>query len=246
LKEDPNVGEAMKTVGIISDIHANTLALEAVMEELEDAERIFCLGDLVGIGPRPMEVVDSIRGDPRISSVMGNHDHNTVYGTELGPIRNFPRKPHHDWVRSRLGHEQMEYLAGLPLHLKVDIGGVVMAIMHRHPADCGSPVPYFDDPRREVVENFYQGVEGDLLFFGHTHVPLDVTGKRRYMNPGAVGAENMGRARFIRIDLRGDDHRIVPGRVRYDLDAVVSDMEAEEVPYRKFIEKRFFSHDSGY
>lgn len=227
-------------VGIIGDVHGNPRALESVLGCLDDAEIIYNLGDMVGIGPRPWEAVEMIRKDGRIRSVMGNHCHNTVHGTQLGPTDVVPRKPHHDWVRDQLDRDQMRYLKGLPIHLEEDIEGVRISVMHRHPDDCGSRVPYFDDPTPGVLDDFYDGVEGDLILFGHTHVPLDVHGGRRYFNPGAVGVQNGGKASFGILEVENGGFDLERREVKYDSAAVADEIMERGIPYRKFIVKTFF------
>jgi predicted phosphodiesterase len=224
----------------MSDLHANPWALEAVFGEIGDVERIYVLGDIVGIGPLPSETIDILRRDPRVLKVIGNHDHNTLYGTELGPTDIVPRKPHHQWVRSRLGPEQLEYLKAEMMIGSDD--GARFRFMHRHPLDCGSKVPYYDSPFPEVLDRFYSDVDGNVLFFGHTHFPLDVTGRtgRRYLNPGAVGAQNRGAASYIKVRT-GREHAVIERmEVGYDLEAVKEEIQRKEPPYWEFILGHFF------
>jgi len=225
---------------VLSDVHGNPWALEAVLSEIDDVDAVFVLGDLVGIGPRPAEALDILKRDRRVRRVMGNHDHNTLFGTELGPTENVPRRPHHDWVRSMLSASQLEYLK-CPMELRVR-DGVETVFMHRHPKDCGSKVPYFDDPSPEVLDGFYSDVDGDLLFFGHTHFPLDVTGKtgRRYVNPGAVGAQNGGLASFVVFETENGVGNLVRKEAPYDVQAVVDEILREKMPYHRFIVSHFF------
>ena len=61
-------------IGIISDIHANSEALKVVLEKLTKCERILCAGDLTGYYPDFNKVIDVVKNDPRITSILGNHD----------------------------------------------------------------------------------------------------------------------------------------------------------------------------
>ncbi len=224
----------------MSDIHGNPWALEAVLDEISDVDLIFVLGDMVGIGPLPSEAVDILKKDPRVRKVMGNHDHNTLHGTELGPTDIVPRKPHHAWVRSRLRPAQLDYL-GSEMMTGLD-DGVRFRFMHRHPSDCGSKVPYYDSPYPDVLDRFYSDVDGDVLFFGHTHFPLDVTGMsgRRYLNPGAVGAQNGGAASYIRVRTGKGAPIIERIESNYDIDAVREELKQRKPPYWEFISGHFF------
>ena len=227
-------------IGILSDIHANPWALEAVLEMITHVDRIYVLGDIVGIGPRPGEVIDMLKRDIRVNKVMGNHDHNTLYDTELGPTGIVPRRPHHEWMRSQLSSEQLSYLAS-PFELSLN-GTDRISFMHRHPSDCGSKVPYFDDPRPVVLDEFYSDVKGDIVFFVHTHIPLDLTGRtgRRYVNPGAIGAQDGGKASFAIMDTESGRNSIDRMEAPYDEQAVVEELALREVPYHRFISSHFF------
>ncbi len=229
----------METFAVISDVHGNLTALEAVLGSLEDIDLIYVLGDLVGIGPQPSEVLDMIMGDRRFQCVMGNHDHNTVHGTELGPTGIVPRRPHHDWVRSQLSEGQVDFLGGLPMVRSVNTPSGRAVMMHRHPQDCGSRVPYFPSPTADLLDGFYSDVGGDALFFGHTHSHLVMRGAsgRLYVNPGAVGAENGGSASFVTVS---GDLEVERVQVPYDIGSVRNMISGIALPYHQFIISNFF------
>ncbi len=233
-------------VAVCSDLHGNIDAVKNIWEALHDADRIICLGDIVGIGPHPREVLEHVLDDKRVIRVMGNHDMNTRDGTQLGPIQHVPRRPHHDWVRSELGELTKDLSS--PMSIKMELGGRKMVFMHRHPDDCGSKVPYFDRPFPEVLDDFYSDIDGDMIFFGHTHIPLMVMGNtgRSYLNPGSVGAENGGFSSFIVLDDENDKRIGVAKRtIGYDKEKVVLDLKRLKVPYHRFIIENFYN-DRGW
>lgn len=228
-------------IAVISDVHGNPLALENVLEDAGQVDLIYNLGDMVGIGPLPAETLDILIKDNRIRNVVGNHDHNTVNGTELGPIEEIPRKPHHDWVRSKLSDAHMNYL----LSPKVRSFGSDrdLVFMHRHPLDWWSKVPYFYDSSPGVMDSFYGDVRGDVLFFGHTHIPLDVKGSggRRYINPGSVGAENVGMSDYVVVKLKeGGIPSIEKRKIPYDREWIREKLREQEPPYWAHIFDHFF------
>jgi putative phosphoesterase len=226
---------------VVSDLHGNIEAVKAVWRDLEEVSRIYCLGDLVGIGPRPGEVLDMVLSDPRLVRVKGNHDHNTLNMTELGPISTLHRGPHHLWIRAKLTNEQLGMLES-PVHLREELGGISFSFMHRHPLDFHSKVPYFDEPTSRVLDDFYSDVGSDVLFFGHTHVPLDVEGAggKRYINPGAVGVQNEGVAGYALVNVSKGSVRIERRTARYDLDRVVLDINDQRAPFARNIIANFF------
>ncbi len=226
-------------IAVISDLHGNMDAVERVWDTLHDVDRIICLGDMIGIGPHPRKVLERAMDEPRLTWVMGNHELNTRDGTELGPLEEIQRKPHHDWVRGDIGDMVNELEA--PFFIRERIGKRSAVLMHRHPEDCFSKVPYFDRPFPSVMDEFYSDVDADMFFFGHTHVPLYLRGEqgRTYINPGSIGAENGGISTYVVID---DDRSVISMRtVPYDREKVISDLKRKEVPYHPFIARHFFS-----
>lgn len=233
-------------LAVLSDLHGNLEAVLNVWSTLHDIDRILCLGDIVGIGPHPGEVLEHILDDERVSWVMGNHDSNTRFDTELGPLKNISRRPHHDWVRKDMG-DRVD-LIDAPMSMSMMMGDRELVFMHRHPENCWEKVPYFERPFPEVLDDFYGDVEGDILFFGHTHVPLFVVSRdrRTYINPGSLGAENGGVSTYTVIDEEPSGVLGIGNRkVHYDLEKVRRDLKTKEVPYHRYITRHFFG-DSGY
>ncbi len=233
-------------IAVLSDLHGNLEAVRNVWNTLEDIDRIICLGDIVGIGPHPGDVLEFMMDDERVSWVLGNHDSNTRNDTELGPMRDIPRRPHHDWVRKDMG-DRVELLDA-PMSIGMKMCGRSLLFMHRHPDNCWDKVPYFENPFPEVLDDFYRGVDGDILFFGHTHVPLYVIGNRgrTYINPGSVGAENGGVATYSLLEeMNNGSVGIGIRKVQYDLEIVRRDLRRKDVPYHKYISAHFFRED-GY
>lgn len=149
---------------IISDIHSNLEAFLAVLVEIgkSGADRIICLGDIVGYGASPNECVDIIR-ERQIMSLIGNHDKAACGITEPYNFNPAARRAAL-WTRGELTPENREYLGGLPEE------GMIDGFMIVH----GSP----SDPDRYILSEYDAAEEFPLLgeyklcFFGHTHVSV--------------------------------------------------------------------------
>jgi putative phosphoesterase len=197
-------------LALISDIHANLSALEAVLKHLDaqSPDAIFCLGDLVGYGPQPNEVIDLIRAR-NIPCVEGNHDAGV---TGRMPIDHF-REPNRSviaWTRANITPENMAFLKSLELMQSAEYGGRSALFVHSSPVEphkwsyLNSAVKC-----RAVLEQ----VPHDLVFVGHTHIPGIVAdelgvmgmeaGYRYVINPGAVGQtrDEDTRAAYAVVDL---------------------------------------------
>lgn len=234
---------------VLSDLHANATALEAALQAAQGRwDRAVCLGDIVGYGPDPSEVVSRIR-KLGAETIRGNHDKAVaaiVPADDFNPIA----KAAVDWTRSQLSPENLTWLAALPQG-PATVDGIVLV----HGA--------FQD-EDEYVFTPEQALEGLLdssaavTFFGHTHqqggfayedassrlqilhvrprsiescAALRTEPKRRYLlNPGSIGQPRDGdpRAAFAIADLQ---HQIVEfRRVSYDISEVQSRMRAAHLP----------------
>ena len=175
---------------VLSDIHANLVALETVLAATEGAyDTIWCLGDVVGYGPRPNECVEIIR-DRAALCVMGNHDW-AVLGRPGINVDDF--NPHARqavlWTREELAEECRDYLDQLPDTPVRPEGSEQFLITHASPRE---PVwEYILNPR--VAMDNFGAFQEPICLVGHTHKPaifrwrtLEPAGSEASTNPPAT------------------------------------------------------------
>jgi diadenosine tetraphosphatase ApaH/serine/threonine PP2A family protein phosphatase len=150
---------------ILSDVHGNLEALQAVIADLrrEGAERIAFLGDAVGYGANPDECLLLLR-ERTEWMVAGNHDYGAVGLTDVSYF-NPAAKAAILWTGKRLSPESRAYLRGLPLLSKV--AGITF--VHATPHAPGEWNYIFTFPEAEEA---FRAMAGDLAFIGHSHSPL--------------------------------------------------------------------------
>lgn len=232
---------------ILSDIHANLTALDTVLSVAKGRwQKAVCLGDLVGYGPDPNEVIDRVRALPAVT-IRGNHD-KAIAGIddadEFNPIaRNAVL-----WTRAQLRPENREYLENLPMGpLTVDGFSIVHGAVHDEDEYVLSPSLALDGLRDAPTP---------VTFFGHTHLQggfslrgEDVTllhfkpsggnefstlaveqGTTYLLNPGSIGQPRDGdpRAGFAIADI--DKGTVEFWRIPYDIEDVQSRMRRAELP----------------
>jgi putative phosphoesterase len=167
-------------VAVLSDIHGNLPALEAVLADLGSADAVIGCGDFVGYYPDAAEVVDRLR-DLRIHAVRGNHE---LMATGLVPVP-AERAGYYriDWVRRVLSEEQLAWLSALPPALELAWDGLAVGVRHASPWDEATYL-YPDAPALAAI-----ALPADRwLFLGHTHYPMRVRrGAGWVVNPGSVG-----------------------------------------------------------
>ena len=206
-------------VGLISDIHGNRVALEAVLADMPPVDRLACAGDIVGYNPSHADCVDAMR-ERGVPTVMGNHDRAVAGGTDFAFNSMAGAGVRH--AREALDDDQLEWLAALPNERTVCEGSV--RLVHGHP----------DDPNRYTYPAQFGPHllgEEDVLVLGHTHVQHN----ERYdagvvVNPGSVGQPRDGdpRAAYAVLDL--DGLQVEERRVEYDVDEVVAAIASAGLP----------------
>ena len=200
-------------IGIISDIHGNYAALEAVSAELEQLgiSRIICLGDVAGYYCQINECCAFLQAR-KIVTLMGNHDRNIVNG-ERCPRSNSANRCL-EYQRSILKAEHREWLASLELQTRIE----ELALVH------GGWVDPLDEYVRPSAE-YFRPLAGSFFASGHTHVPcVWKSGQKTYCNPGAVGQPRDGdnRASFAVFD-----HNVFTlHRIAYDIQRTQREMRA--------------------
>lgn len=235
----------MKTL-IISDIHANLNALEAVLADAGEVNQVWCLGDLVGYGPQPNECIERVQTLPNFECVIGNHDAAVIGQISLTAF-NTEARTSAEWTQRILSKDNEQFLQNLS---KVVIKDVV-TLVH------GSPF----DPIWEYVTDTYtarmnfESMETPLCFIGHSHLPihfrLEENGEHvfyevpkngepviikknvKYMlNPGSVGQprDHDPRASYAIFD--SEEKLWQNFRVEYDIKSVQEKILNLELPRR--------------
>ncbi len=240
----------MKTIAVLSDIHANLPALESVLEELEGREGIvgvYHLGDLVGYAPWPNEVVELLK-EKSIPGVAGNYDSTvaTAY-KHCGCNYEDPRDMElahlsYSWTRENTSESTLAYLGALPFRVDVRPGGGHLArpkitLIH------GTPVlntVYWTEDRPDSFS--LQMAEklgarpGDTVVFGHTHKPWRRTVEGiQFVNAGSVGRPKDGdwRACCLLLHLEGSQDGQEDGTVRPEFVRVEYDLLRAQEGIRK-------------
>ncbi|MCK4283505.1 MAG: metallophosphoesterase family protein [Candidatus Brocadiae bacterium] len=183
-------------LAVISDIHGNLEAFQAVLAHIGDADEIYCVGDLVGYGPNPNECCELVRKHG-IKTVQGNHDFvcanldrldtaDESFSSEDRALcksifedKNTAAKAASQWTNSVLTEENKQFLREVP----VEINAHGFTMVHGMPGPKAHMLNEYLFPgqaRKELLE----AVEGHLLIVGHSHVPIRT---QWVVNPGSVG-----------------------------------------------------------
>jgi len=229
-------------VAVLSDIHANLVALDAVLAALGSVDAVWHLGDVVGYGPDPDGVVARL-GEIGAVGVRGNHDAAAAGGDEIDWF-NPDARAAMEWTRTRIGDATRDWLAALPeRHAEATFG-----MVHGSPREplweyiVSVPVARANLPLLTTP----------IGLFGHTHLPMvfveddgaieqiepangstfALDGRRALINPGSVGQPRDGVPTASHMVIDTDAARCTWYRTAYDVAKVQQQMEDVGLPDR--------------
>jgi len=223
----------MSRIAVISDIHANLLALDAALAAIDaiGVDAVYCGGDLVGYGPRPVEVCDRVQ-ERAIPTIYGNYDY--AIGRELDDC-GCAYVTQHDrdlgqlsvaWTAAHTDRPTREFLRSLPFDLRFELGATRVRLVHGSPRKVNEYL--FEDKPAHTFERIAAAADCDVLAFGHTHKPwIHSYGGVLFVNCGSIGKPKDGdpRAAFalLETEASGRMHASIE-RVPYDTGAVASEI----------------------
>jgi predicted phosphodiesterase len=227
-------------IAVLSDIHSNILALDAVLSAAGTVDAVWHLGDVVGYGPEPDAVVARLR-EIGATGVKGNHDAAAVGGSEIDWFNPDARRAI-EWTRTTITRATTAWLEALP---PVRSSGD-WTLVHGSPRE-----PIWEYVTSVPVARANLAVlEGRVGLHGHTHIPaafleedgrievvspgdgsvLELRGRRALVNPGSVGQPRDGDPRSSFLVLDTDTDTVSWHRTAYDIDAVQAAMRATALP----------------
>lgn len=222
-------------IGLISDVHGNLHALEAVLKALAglQADLVVCAGDLVCYGAFPAECIRLLR-ERQIPSVMGNYDQAVALG--LPRASRFPSTPLTEpvkqaaleWTQQALSRSCKQQLLRLPWRMDFVWDDCRIAVVH---ADGVSLDTYLMPGNSTELPDLVAAVASEVVVVGHTHLPfVEQVAGSLVINPGAVGRSLDGdpRASFALLDTEG--LQVSHHRIDYDVERAAQAVVAAGQP----------------
>ncbi|GMQ80931.1 MAG: metallophosphoesterase family protein [Rhodothermia bacterium] len=222
-------------IALISDIHSNLQALEAVMERVDEVsvDAIFCLGDVVGYGADPSACLAIVK--ERCSAVvLGNHDVAVSTGMHENYLPKDGRKAsRHN--RAAMSDEELEFLQSFPYFLEKN--GCSLA--HATPL---TPERWIRLSSYQLSQDQFDSFETDVCFVGHTHKPTVISdklgvhqvrrGHRYLINIGSVGQPRDGDPRACVAFFDTEQYKYSLHRIEYDVEKAAERVKEEGLPKR--------------
>jgi predicted phosphodiesterase len=232
---------------LISDIHANLPALEAVLAHISEQPEVaatYHLGDLVGYAPWPDETVALLR-EFKIAGVAGNYDSTVATDYKhCGCRYEDPRQEElshisYEWTRRHVSMETKAILGGLPFRIDLQPNGGHTAgprviLVHGTPT---LNTAYWSEDRSDdfclKMAGHAGAKRGDVIAFGHTHLPWHrEVGGIHFLNTGSVGRPKDGdwRAGYVLVEVGTEPVRVEFVRAEYDLERATRGIQESELP----------------
>jgi predicted phosphodiesterase len=230
-------------IALISDIHGNQLALEHVLSDARrvGADRVACLGDVATLGPRPRDVLRTLR-DLGCPVIQGNHD---AFLLDPSLVRRYSNAKvivdAVDWCRAQLSADDLAFIGTFASEIDVPLaGGRLLHLYHGSPESNVQDVLATTD--EEELERLLAGRRADIMAGGHTHIQMLRQHRGTWVvNPGSVGMpfrryvsgarpEIMPYAEYAIVDDRGEAPSVELHRVPLDRAKLQSETRAWPKP----------------
>lgn len=230
-------------IGVISDIHSNIYALDAVLEDIEkrNVDLIVCTGDLVGYATRPNEVINTIRKN-KVLTIMGNYDdaignYRLVCGCDYPDPKDAQKASSSmSFTLQETSDENKAYLRNLPKELVLTFNNKTIRFVHGSTRLINE---YLKENSKEAEEVMGE-IKEDILVCGHTHMPyFKQYGPKLLINAGSVGKPktNNPDANYVIIDIQNDDEinktpstiNVEIVEVSYDYETIAKEIEENEI-----------------
>ncbi|UGV41816.1 metallophosphoesterase family protein [Methanococcoides orientis] len=215
---------------IISDIHGNKDALDAVLSVPHD--EVICLGDLVDYGPDPVGCIESLM-DQDVPVIKGNHDNAVASKVDCGCGYKYKHlsTATREYTWGQLDDMHMEFLKKLPMHIERTLDGTNMLFTHGSPRSMYEYIKP-DTPEDKVLE-MIDGVDADFIVIGHSHIPfIRQVGDVTILNPGSVGQPRNGDVHASCAVFDTENHSVELIKCEYDLESLCKSIQ-KKMPHPK-------------
>ncbi|MBN1976096.1 MAG: metallophosphoesterase family protein [Anaerolineae bacterium] len=240
-------------LAVLSDVHGNLPALEAVLADIEaqgEPDAYLVLGDLAAFCPWPSETLARLQELPEALFLQGNTDRYLITGQrpKPSPVRSpedwtamptklAERDANFRWTVERLSYDDFQFLRDLPTRFDLDVPGYgrVVAVHANAQDDETSLTP---DTSDDEMRDYFSDLDARLVLYGHTHRPVDrMVDGMRIVNDGSVGLPLDGdpRPAYALLDFEGADCAAAIHRVSYDREVVIAELERADHPAKGWV-----------
>ncbi len=234
------------SIAIFSDIHGNYQALTSILNDINNKgiKKIYCLGDIISIGPCSRECLDLVMNS-NIKTVLGNHEIYFTRGTKIDKKADHEQKDHNLWTASMLNKKHKEYLLKCPFKIDDTIGEYKLSFQHFLFKDNYEKKSYPFKPIKFVYQNDKEDIlnklDADITFIGHEHKAFKFkNNNKKLIDIGSSGCTKNNETFYTLVTLNGKNISIKRIILKYDRKAFINDFKSKKYPNQKEIGRIFF------
>ncbi len=237
----------MYKIGIFTDVHGNNLALNVVLNKIQEigVDEIISLGDLIAIGPNNNEVLEIVTRLQNFTTIRGNHERYYLQGF-FNPL-SCTEASHQDWVKQSIDPKFGKFLENTSYVITKEIEGVKLGFTH-YPLRSLNPDRFeyiVHNPKPEDLDKLFKNIDAEVICYGHEHVASFIKGKKLYLDPGSCGCPypeaNTTRCMVLIIDNGQVEYEVF--KLKYDSSKVVESMYQKDMPDKDFIAHDFYLYN---
>ena len=237
-------------IGIITDIHSNIYALNAVLQEFDklNINKIICLGDMIGIGLYPEETMQELlKIKDKLIIVRGNHEQYLLNGLpeivhDEKTVMPIEQIKHHKWIHSKLSENTKDFISTLSASKIIEIENKKILAVHYPMNEKGEYKKHIKKANIEEIEELFSNVDADIFLYGHTHIAnVNNRNNKWYINPGSLGCpnyNNSANAGILIIEKEKIQYEQL--NVKYDVKKVIEKIKSVKYPDYDEILKIFY------
>jgi putative phosphoesterase len=227
-------------VALLSDIHGNAVALEAVIKDIQkrQVDKIFVLGDLCLRGPQPKEALNLVRS-LNAEVVKGNADGWLVRGFQKGEVKEHAfdiMNKERDWTLTQLNDEDIRYLNDLPLSITMSVGGMTICAFHATPTDLFEVV--LPEASNDVYKEKFFVKDADIYFYGHIHnAYIRYINGKTVVNLGSVSLpfDGVNKASYALLEVDDNSYQTSIIKVGYDIEKFTQQIKDSGFPNKEIL-----------
>ena len=240
-------------IGIITDIHSNDQALEAVLKEFEKikVDKIICCGDIIGIGPKPEETVQELmKNKDKLIVVRGNHEQYLLKGLPKNVhddkrAMSLEEIDNHEWTHSKLSENSKNFISQFKISNIIEIEEKKIYIVHYPNNEDGIYKKHIKNPTIKQNQEMFSGINADIFIYGHTHtISINNKNNKWYINSGSLGCpakSNIANAGILEINKNEVYYKQL--KIEYNVNEVIQEIERLKFPFYKGILKIFYGKE---
>ena len=240
-------------IGIITDVHSNIIALNAVLNEFEkiEVDKIICCGDIIGIGPNPEETVQELmKNEDKLIAVRGNHEQYLLKGLPKNVhddkrTMSLEEIDNHKWTHSKLSENSKKFIRQFKISNIIEIEGKKIYIVHYPSNEKEIYIKHIKKSTIKQSEEMFSGIDADIFIYGHTHTTsINNKNNKWYINPGSLGCpvkSNIANAGILEINKNEVYYEQL--KIEYNVNEVIQEIERLKFPFYKGILKIFYGKE---